>query len=48
MKFNFFKEINFFLIYKMNIIETIFNIITELYEKLENESRSLLDTYNGV
>jgi hypothetical protein len=32
----------------MNIIETLFNVITEIYEKLENESRSLLDIYNGV
>lgn len=32
----------------MKIIENIFNIIIELYEKLENESRFLLNTYNGV
>ena len=32
----------------MNIIETILNIIIEFYDKLENESRLLLNSYNGV
>ena len=32
----------------MNIIDDILNIIIEFYDKLENESRLLLNTYNGV
>ena len=32
----------------MNIIKDILNIIIEFYDKLEDESRLLLNTYNGV